>query len=119
MSAEYEPVRWFHRLADHSPMRGWLPPEWHSANQEAIGFEAGMEELRPRWNQIACPVYLLHARNDRLADFRHVAFTVEQMAANPPTVIALERGDHFVLWTRYEKTKAILLQLADEVTGES
>lgn len=103
MEPDLEQPRWFHHLGDTLAGRYVLNDEWTVTNQECLAFADELAVLAPQLNEIACPVFILHARDDALADFRHAAWTADQVD-NPDlvTVVPFDSGNHFILWNRVE-----------------
>ncbi|MEM0898059.1 MAG: alpha/beta hydrolase [Verrucomicrobiota bacterium] len=99
MSVEFERKKWYHSLGNTRLARAVLSDSWRVANEEAIAFEDEFVNLEADWETITCPVTIIHATNDSLADYRHVDFAVEQITNAPVEVVKLEKGDHFVLWS--------------------
>ena len=112
MDPEWEKPRWFHRLADLSLVRRFLPPELSTANDEALAYYHDLTAMESDWSKIQCPLIIVHAENDRLADFRHVAFARERLDPTRTEVIALKDGDHFLPWNRHEIVVAAMLRMA-------
>ncbi|MEM9481529.1 MAG: alpha/beta hydrolase [Verrucomicrobiota bacterium] len=99
MSVEFERKKWYHSLGNTRLARAVLSDSWRVANEEAIAFEDEFVNLEADWKKITCPVTIIHATNDSLADYRHVDFAVEQLTNAKVDVVKLEKGDHFVLWS--------------------
>lgn len=117
MEAQWERPRWFHAVANTSLARRTLAPEILEANAEALAYYADLAAMEPEWHRIQCPVIILHAKNDRLADFRHVAFAQKQLDPTRTEVIALEDGDHFLPWNRKHLVEAAMLRMAGVEPG--
>lgn len=118
MSPEYERKKWYHSLGDTWVARRILPAGLDVANQEAIAFEAELEDMVPLWKKIECPTLILHCRTDGLADFRHVAFTQAHMTNAPLETVVFESGGHFILWNRHDDIKAGILRLQEMVEDD-
>jgi len=112
MDAELEPRKWYHKAGNTWLARLLLPSDWDVANQESIAFEQELAAMEPEWSQIDCPVTIIHARDDSLADYRHVDFTMERMRNPKPKLVELDSGDHFIPWNRYDRVKEEMVALA-------
>lgn len=109
---EQEEHPWWQKAVDKAPLK-WLTPKalWTS-NAEIIPLEKELELMGPGWQQIRCPVMLIHARNDRLVPYANVDFA-HRMLINCPDLRdkTFEKGDHFVLWTQPDTVKKLLLEM--------
>jgi pimeloyl-ACP methyl ester carboxylesterase len=112
MDPRWEKPRWFHRLADIPLVRRFLPPELTTANDEALAYYYDLVAMESDWSKIQCPLVIVHAENDRLADFRHVAFARERLDPARTEVIALKDGDHFLPWNRHQIVVAAMMRMA-------
>ncbi|MDX1913189.1 MAG: alpha/beta hydrolase, partial [Saprospiraceae bacterium] len=102
--------------AIHVPPLKWVVPKalWAS-NAEIIPLEKELEQMRPAWTEIRCPVRLIHAVNDRLVPVENVAFAREALAHLPGfKADILPDGDHFILWNQQPLVKAAILGMLQE-----
>lgn len=104
------------QAAVHVPPLKWLTPKslWTS-NAEIIPLEKELGRMQPGWAEIHCPVYLIHAANDRLVPVENVAFG-QQMLSHLPVLKTqiLPDGDHFILWNRQPVIKAAILEMLQQ-----
>jgi len=117
MDARWEKPRWFHAAANTGLARRLLPQTILQANAEALAYHVDLAAMEPDWKRIRCPVVIIHARNDSLADFRHVAFTQERLPSDSLQVIALEDGDHFLPWNRKPVVVEAIRRMASQSAG--
>ena len=104
---------WWQRAVDHPPL-SWLTPKslWAS-NREIIFLEEELRKMKPQWVNIYCPVTLIHAHNDRLVPFANVAFAQKQLVNSVSVrTVDLEKGDHFILWSRRDVVREAILEMA-------
>ncbi len=103
---------WWQAAVDVPPLRWLTPKSLWTSNREIILLEAELRKMAPAWSAIQCPVTLIHARNDRLVPFANVAFA-QQMLANSVSLqtIELEKGDHFILWSRRDVVRQAILEM--------
>jgi len=114
MDARWEKPRWFHAAANTGLARQLSPQSLLQANAEALAYYGDLTAMEPGWGRIRCPVVIIHARDDSLADFRHVAFTQERLPADLLQVIELEDGDHFLPWNRKPVVVEAILRMASQ-----
>ncbi len=97
----------------HAPPVRWLTPKslWTS-NAEIIPLEKELEVMLPLWARIRCPVRVVHAQNDQLVPVANAAFAREVLVNCPDfKATILEKGNHFILWSRKDVVSAALLEL--------
>lgn len=103
MDPDLEQPRWYHHLGDTIAGRYFLNSEWIVTNEECLAFADELALLAPRLSEIECPVLILHARDDALADFRHAEWTEDQIGKPDLVAVrAFDQGNHFILWNRVE-----------------
>lgn len=111
MDPDLEQPRWFHHLGGTRIGRAVLPATWDVTNQECLAFTGGLEILAGRLHEIRAPVILMHAKNDSLSRFAHLAWTEKSLRHAPVETVVFEKGDHFILWNRVEETIAAIRRL--------
>jgi len=116
MDPNLERKKWYHRAGDSWLGRTLLPSDWNVANQESIAFEAEMERQAGQLGFVNGPVTIVHAKDDNLADYRHVDFMLKHLTGTKPKVVTLEKGDHFIVWNDVSAIEAAMLQMAGSPT---
>jgi pimeloyl-ACP methyl ester carboxylesterase len=112
MDPEWEKPRWFHRVADTALLHRIIGPAMSRANDEALAFFGDLTAMEPDWGRIQCRVTIIHAKDDTLADFRHVAFTTARLDPAKTEVIDLKDGDHFLPWNRKSLVVSAMRRMA-------
>ncbi len=118
MDPAFEQPQWYHAVASSPAGKRMLPPDLLVANEECHAFAGDLENMVPLWSAVTCPVFLIHARDDSLADFRHVAFAKERLANASVEVFDLPDGDHFLPWNRREILLGAMLRMARELSAD-
>lgn len=106
---------WWQGAVDAPPLRWLTPKSLWTSNREIKLLEAELRQILPRWADIRCPVTMVHAKDDRLVPFANVAFA-KRMLVNCPTYreVILEKGDHFILWSRQEMVRNAMVEMLDD-----
>lgn len=106
---------WWQSVVDVPPGK-WLTPKplWTS-NAEIIPLEHELEQMLPLWPRITCPVYIIHATDDRLVPVANADFA-RRMLTNCPDlkVEILPEGDHFILWSRQDVVRRAILDVLEQ-----
>lgn len=103
---------WWQKAVDKAPLKWVTPKALWTSNAEIIPLEKELELMLSGWQQIRCPVLLIHARNDRLVPYANVDFA-HRMLVNCPDLRdrTFEKGDHFVLWSQPDTVKKLILEM--------
>jgi pimeloyl-ACP methyl ester carboxylesterase len=105
---------WWQKAVDVPPLK-WLTPKalWVS-NAEIIPLEKELEKMLPFWKDITCPVYVIHAVDDRLVPVANVDFARKMLVSSTDLQVELlPTGDHFILWSRSALVKTHIRALLD------
>jgi len=111
VDASLEPHPWWQNFFDVPPGKWLLPKSFWTSNREIKYLEPELEKMMPLWASVQCPVHIIHAKNDRLVDVRNVDFCRRMLTGAPVQVTLLEKGDHFILWTRTDVVNAAILNM--------
>lgn len=117
VSASVDPKQeehpWWQQAINKPPLQWVTPKSFWTSNAEIIPLEKELEKMIPFWKEITCPVYLLHATNDRLVPVANAIFAREMLVNSPELrVEILPKGDHFFLWTQPQLVKKAILELS-------
>lgn len=110
-----EPKPWWQGMVDKPPVRWLLPRTFVTSNREIIPQRQELREILPRWAEVRCPVYIVHAEDDRLVPVGNAGFARDKLVnAAKVDLNILPKGDHFILWTRPELMRETLLKAIRE-----
>lgn len=106
---------WWQTAVDYPPLKWLIPKSLWTSNAEIIPLEKELTRMLPLWPKIQCPVEIFHALDDQLVPVANVDFT-RKMLVNSPKVDAdvIPKGDHFILWSRVDQVRAMLLALVEK-----
>ncbi len=108
-----EPHQWWVPVVDNPPVKWLIPKALWTSNHEIRYLSDELNKMMPMWDDITCPVHLIHAEDDRLVPIGNVAFADKMLinSSNKKETI-LPKGDHFILWSRMDIIKQALLDFA-------
>jgi pimeloyl-ACP methyl ester carboxylesterase len=109
-----EPHPWWQNFLDVPPGKWLLPKSFWASNREIKHLESELEKMMPLWTSVHAPVHVIHAQNDQLVDVRNVDFCRRMLTNTSLRVTLLEKGDHFILWTRTDVVRQAILDLIAE-----
>jgi len=112
VDADLEPHPWWQPVLDAPPMKWLLPGSLWGSNHEIKYLGPELKAMMQLWANIRCPVEIVHAQDDKLVDVGNVAFC-QKMMVNAPyfNVRLLDKGDHFILWSRRDVVNAAIFEL--------
>lgn len=115
---DLEPHPWWQKAVDRAPLKWLTPTSMWTSNREIIFLEAELRKMQPLWAQIKCPVWVIHAENDRLVDYRNVDFA-RKMLVNAAFLKfdTMNKGDHFILWSKPDHIKKAVLDIINSTNG--
>lgn len=103
IAPELEPKKWFQKPLDLFFIRWFLPPATKVCNQEIIPLPEELEKMLPLWENINCPVNLIHGTKDNLVPVENVLFAKKMLINSPEILIdTLPEQNHFILWSHKE-----------------
>jgi len=95
-----------------SPYLSWLlPKDLDVSNREIVPLKGELQTLLPLWDQIQARTMIVQGTQDMLVDPKHAAFTEAQLEHLSPSLIYLNRVNHFFIWTRSGLVRHYLLEL--------
>lgn len=102
---------WWQSAIDPPPLKWLIPKSFWASNREIKFLEKELRDMLPGWECITCPVWVLHARNDRLVPVANVDFARRVLTnCSDLKVDILPDGDHFIAWNRYPVMRAAILE---------
>ena len=111
VDADLEPHPWWQNFFDVAPGKWLLPKSLWASNREIKYLGPELVKMMPLWAAVRCPVHIIHAKNDRLVDVGNVDFCRRMLTGAPVQVSLLEKGDHFILWTRRDLVNEAILEM--------
>jgi pimeloyl-ACP methyl ester carboxylesterase len=107
-----EPQQWWVSWVDNPPLKWLIPKSLWASNHEIRYLKKELENMLPLWENIHCPVHIIHAENDRLVPFGNVAFLQQKLAHNPQVTYTIyKEGDHFILWSQQAQIRDVLIEM--------
>lgn len=107
-----EPHQWWVPVVDNPPVKWLVPKALWASNHEIRYLSDELNAMMPMWENIICPVHLIHAEDDRLVPVGNVAFADKMLTHSKKKETILPKGDHFILWSRMDIIKQALLDYA-------
>lgn len=112
VDADLEPHPWWQPVLDVPPMKWLLPGSLWASNHEIRYLAPELKLLMPLWANIRCPVEIVHAQDDQLVPVANVDFCKKMLVnATYFNIRLLEKGDHFILWSRRDVVNAAIFAL--------
>ena len=109
--AAEKPERW-RPLLFKTPLEFLLPGALRPSNRELWYLKKDLVEMKPDYEKITCPVYILHGTKDMLVPYSNVAYAKQMFTKTDSVfVTTFEKENHFIVWTREKEIVELLLKL--------
>lgn len=95
-----------------TPLNLLIPGALRPSNEELWYLKKDLVEMKPDYEKINCPVYILHGKKDMLVPYSNVAYTQTMLTKTDSVFItSFEKENHFIVWTREKEIVELLLKL--------
>ena len=106
-----KPERWRY-VMNIPPLKYLLPGAYRPSNTELVYLKNDLKELDKEWENITCPVWILHGDKDTYVPVANADYAKKKLTkASSVEVKTLAGADHFIPKDRYEDIKEMLLRL--------
>jgi pimeloyl-ACP methyl ester carboxylesterase len=114
-----EPHNWWEQIVDLPPVCWLIPKALWASNHEIRGLGTELDKMMPLWDNIRCPVRVVHAKDDELVSFENVKFAGQMLKACPDyQTVILPEGNHFILWSQRPLVTKTLTDLISRVENK-
>ncbi|MEM9918821.1 MAG: alpha/beta hydrolase [Bacteroidota bacterium] len=115
IAPELEPGIWWRKIIDWWGIRWLIPPAFRVCNQEILPLKEELEAMLPLWPKITAQATIVQGSKDKLVPMEN-AFFAEKMLTNSQKVVVdmVDGGDHFILWSEYDRVKKAILEMLGE-----
>lgn len=111
LSPQLEPKEKWRKLFLKAPFKKVLPGAFRQSNVELCFLKTDLVTLKDKLNQIVCPVYIMHAKNDMLVDVKNVDYMQQNFTAATVYTYIYNKGNHFIHFNKHKELVAILMTL--------
>jgi pimeloyl-ACP methyl ester carboxylesterase len=117
---ELEPNETWFRAPLATPFLSWvLPRSFRASNEEIYQLEPQLEEMKPLWAEIKCPVIVIQGGKDTFVPSGNADFAQKMMVNAPVELVRMEEMNHFVPWNNPQLIQQAVLKLLQKKSGES
>ena len=109
--AAEKPEKW-RPVLFKTPLNYLVPGAMRPSNEELWYLKKDLVEMKPDYEKITCPVYILHGTKDMLVPYSNVAYTQQMLTKTDSVfVTTFEKENHFIVWTREKEIVELLMGL--------
>ena len=109
--AAEKPEKW-RPVLFKTPLNFLMPGALRPSNEELWYLKKDLVEMKPDYEKITCPVYILHGKKDMLVPYSNVAYTESMLTKTDSVfVTSFEKENHFIVWTREKEIVELLMKL--------
>jgi len=101
-----------------SPLNWLVPGALRPSNEELWYLKKDLVDLKPDFEKITCPVYILHGDKDMLVPVENVEYAKKMLTkASSVNVTIFPKENHFIPWTRFSEIRELLLKFDQPVNS--
>ena len=109
--AAEKPEKW-RPVLFKTPLNYLIPGALRPSNEELWYLKKDLVTMKPDYEKITCPVYILHGNKDMLVPYSNVAYTQKMLLKTDSVFITtFEKENHFIVWTREKEIVELLMKL--------
>lgn len=109
--AAEKPEKW-RPVLFKTPLNYLVPGAMRPSNEELWYLKKDLVDMKPDYEKITCPVYILHGTKDMLVPYSNVAYTQQMLTKTDSVfVTTFEKENHFIVWTREKEIVDLLMKL--------
>jgi uncharacterized protein len=108
----YNMIRWYNHLARFSLIEIVIGSFWRTSNQEMLKIPEDLKTVEIALSQFDGATYFVHGTKDKIVPFKHSKWAHEQrVKSNKSSQLIEIKSNHFLVWSKYETVKKLLLEL--------
>lgn len=109
--AAEKPEKW-RPILFKTPLNYLVPGALRPSNEELWYLKKDLVDMQPEYENVTCPVYILHGTKDILVPYSNVAYTQQMLTKTDSVfVTTFEKENHFIVWTREKEIVELLMKL--------
>ena len=95
-----------------TPLNYLVPGALRPSNEELWYLKKDLVDMKPDYEKITCPVYILHGDKDMLVPYSNVTYTQKMLTKTDSVfVTTFEKENHFIVWTKEKEIVELLMGL--------
>jgi pimeloyl-ACP methyl ester carboxylesterase len=109
---DLEPDETWFRAPLSTPFLSWiLPRSFRASNDEIYKLKPQLEEMKPLWKKIICPVIVIQGEKDQLVSPRNADFAKKMLVNASVEFVMVKDMNHFVPWSNPELINDAILKM--------
>ena len=109
--AAEKPEKW-RPVLFKTPLNYLVPGALRPSNEELWYLKKDLVAMKPDYEKITCPVYILHGTKDILVPYSNVAYTQRMLTKTDSVfVTTFEKENHFIVWTKEKEIVELLMKM--------
>jgi len=107
-----EDKEYWRPVLNYSPLRWLVPTAMRYSNEELWYFKNDLVKLKKDFSRVLCPVYILHGDKDGFVPVANVDYDKKMLIHSSRVLVSILSGaNHFIVWTKYDQIKKVLIHL--------
>jgi pimeloyl-ACP methyl ester carboxylesterase len=108
--AAEKPEKW-RPVLFKTPLNLLVPGAMRPSNEELWYLKDNLKTLAKQLNQVTCPVYFIHGRQDTWVPPSNVYFGLKMLSGTQKKDTVWLEGNHFIPWTKFKQIRDYLYDL--------
>lgn len=98
------------------PLKYMIPTVFRNANAEKLAHKDALLEIDNDWDKVKSKVTIFHGKQDKLIYFSNALYAQKKLTnANSVNLVAVEDGEHGMLWSKTELVKKTMIGALGEL----
>ena len=109
--AAEKPEKW-RPVLFKTPLNYLVPGALRPSNEELWYLKKDLVDMKPDYEKITCPVYILHGTKDILVPYSNVAYMQKMFTQTDSVHVGtFEKENHFIVWTKEKEIVELLMKM--------
>jgi len=111
VKGDLEPMFWALNIYKWKLTRPLVPKVFQAASKEKLEHVTELPYYENKWNISEASILSIHGKKDRIVPFENSLFLQEKIDKNKFNLIAIDKGNHSLVWTNFELIKNEILKV--------
>ncbi len=111
VKGDLEPMFWALNIYKWKLTRPLVPKVFQAASQEKLEHVTELPAYENKWDISEASILSIHGKKDKIVPFENSLFLQEKIDKDKFTLLAIDNGNHSLVWTNFELIKSEILKV--------
>lgn len=111
VKGDLEPMFWALNIYKWKLTRPLVPKVFQAASQEKLEHVTELPAYENKWDISEASILSIHGKKDKIVPFENSLFLQEKIDKDKFTLLAIDNGNHSLVWTNFEIIKSEILKV--------